>query len=233
MKPICIIPARGGSKEVHKKNTRIVKGKPLIAYTIESVIDSGIFKHVIVTSEDSEIIKIAKRFGAEAPFIRPKNLANSTASTDDVLIHATKKLLSLDYKFDVFVHRDCTVPFIDSIDIKGALDLLKRFDCNAVYGVCKAHPNPYFGMMELNEKGYLKPSKRIRKTINRRQDSPLVYFTHGLYACKSRQLLKHKTMLMPKTLPYEVPIEHGFMIDFEIQFKIAEYLFDLKEQSLL
>ena len=95
MKPICLIAARGGSKGVKNKNTRMIAGKPLIAHTIEKAINSKIFQHVIVSSEDSKIISIAKKFGAEVPFIRPKKLATDSANMNDVLIHAIKKLYSL------------------------------------------------------------------------------------------------------------------------------------------
>ena len=75
-----------------EKNIRLLAGKPLIAHTIEKALDSNIFSSVIVSTEDSEIVKIAKNFGAEVPFIRPKKLATDTASTDDVIIHAVKKI---------------------------------------------------------------------------------------------------------------------------------------------
>ena len=88
MKPICLIAARGGSKGVPKKNIRKLAGKPLIAHTIEKALDSNIFSSVIVSTENKEIAKISKKFGAEVPFVRPKKLATDSASTDDVIIHA-------------------------------------------------------------------------------------------------------------------------------------------------
>ena len=74
MKPICLICARGGSKGVRKKNTRIIHKKPLIAHTIEKAVNSNIFSHVVVSTEDEKIAKISKQYGAEIPFIRPKKL---------------------------------------------------------------------------------------------------------------------------------------------------------------
>ena len=117
MKPICLIAARGGSKGVPKKNIRKLAGKPLIAHTIEKALDSNIFSSVIVSTENNEIAKISKKYGAEVPFIRPKKLATDSASTDDVIIHAIKKLYSIGYKFEIMVSRDCTVPFIKNSDI--------------------------------------------------------------------------------------------------------------------
>jgi len=233
MKPICFIPARGGSKGISKKNARILVDKPLIAHTIESMLQSGIFENVIVSTEDKEIADISRQYGAEVPFTRSKKLANDIATTDEVLIHGIRKLYSLGFKFEIFVMRDCTVPFIDKNDVNGAIELLRKSDCDAVFGVCRAHPSPYFGMMEVNKEGYLFPSKTSTKLITRRQSAPIVYYTHGLYVHYAKKLLEDGKMLTSKTLPYEIPLEHGFMIDFEIQFKIAEYLYNLKKQSLV
>ena len=149
MKPICIIPARGGSKGVPRKNIRRILNKPLIAYTIEKSLKSNIFSHVIVSTEDKEIAKISKKYGAEVPFMRPKNLAKDNTSMADVLIHAVKKLLSLGYSFEIFVNRDCTVPFIRNSDIKSSISLMKKTNCDAVYGVYEQHFNPYFNMIDV------------------------------------------------------------------------------------
>ena len=95
MKPICFIGARGSSKGVPKKNIRIIGGKPLLAYTIEKAVNSKFFSHTIVSTEDSEIIKISKKYGAEVPFIRPKKLATDSVSMEDALLHGIKKLYSI------------------------------------------------------------------------------------------------------------------------------------------
>ena len=224
MKPICFIAARGGSKGVQKKNSRIIAGKPLIAHTIEKAINSKIFQHVIVSSEDSEIISISKKFGAEVPFVRPKNLATDSASMNEVLLHAIKKLYSLGYKFDILVNRDCTVPFIQNKDIQGSVKLLKQKKCDAVFGVYRQHHNPYFNMMESDKKGFLKFSKKVEKRILTRQSAPVVYQLNGLFTVDVKKFLKHNTLIMPKILPYEISPETGWMIDTEFEFKIAEMI---------
>ena len=161
MKPICIIPARGGSKGVPRKNIRPLLNKPLIAYTIEKSLKSDIFSHVIVSTEDKEIAKISKKCGAEVPFMRPKNLAKDTTGMAEVLVHAVLQLNSLGYDFDVFVNRDCTVPFIRDSDIASSIKLLKKSNCDAVYGVYVQHFNPYFNMMEKGSSDYLEFSKKM------------------------------------------------------------------------
>ena len=95
MKPICIIPARGGSKGIHKKNIRPIGGKPLIYYTIKSCLQSKIFSHVIVSTEDKQIASIAKKYGAEVPFMRPKRLAGDYVPMYPVIEHTVKKLLAM------------------------------------------------------------------------------------------------------------------------------------------
>jgi N-acylneuraminate cytidylyltransferase/CMP-N,N'-diacetyllegionaminic acid synthase len=224
VKPICFIPARGGSKGVPKKNLRLLSGKPLIAHTIIESINSGLFDHVIVSTDSPEIAKIAKNYGAEVPFMRPKRLAGDLTTFDDVLIHAIIKLKTLGYIFDTVVSRDCTVPFIDKHDLNGAIKLFKQKHPDSVFSVCKAHPNPYFGMFELNSKGYMFPSKIASRPITRRQDAPIVYATNGLFIHDVKKLLKTKKMFTTKMLPYEVTLEHGLMIDHEFEFKLADLL---------
>ena len=101
MKIICFIGARGGSKGVPQKNIRLINGKPLIAHTIISALDSGLYDHVVVSTEDKKIAQIAKKYGAEIPFLRPKNLSTDTAGFTDVMIHGINELKKLNYTFDI------------------------------------------------------------------------------------------------------------------------------------
>jgi N-acylneuraminate cytidylyltransferase/CMP-N,N'-diacetyllegionaminic acid synthase len=128
----------------------LLAGKPLIAYAIESSIKSKIFSHVVVSTEDKEIARISQKFGAEVPFLRPKKLATDSTGMTEVVLHGLKKLHALGYDFDTFVNRDCTVPFLRNKDVAGSIRLLKRKNCNAVFGVYRQHLNPYFNIMELD-----------------------------------------------------------------------------------
>ena len=223
MKPVCFIGARGGSKGVPNKNIRLLNGKPLITYSIETALDSNIFSSVIVSTEDERIGRIAKKYGAEVPFIRPKRLATDSAGMDEVIIHGIKKLRSLGYTFDILVNRDCTVPFIRNVDVTGSIELLKEKKCDAVFGVYKQHHNPYFNMMEPNSKGFLKYSKKLRKKIKTRQNTPTVYQLNGLFTLYVDRLL-HTKWHMLKVFPYEIPAETGLMIDTEFEFQIADMI---------
>jgi CMP-N,N'-diacetyllegionaminic acid synthase len=227
MKPICLICARGGSKGVPNKNIRIISKKPLIAHTITSAINSKLFSHVVVSTENKNIAQISKKYGAEVPFIRPKNLALDTTPVGDVFIHAIKKLYSLGYEFEIFVNRDCTVPFIKNTDIKKTIDLLKNKKCDAVYGVYRQHLNPYFNMMEKNKEGYLRLSKKLKKRPKSRQKAPIVFQLNGLFTFDAKKFLNQGDPIMANALPHEISPESGLMIDTEIEFKMAEILFKL------
>ena len=224
MKSICFIGARGGSKGVPKKNIRLLGGKPLISYAIESALNSNIFQDVIVSTDSEEIAKIAKKYGAEVPFMRPKKLATDKAGMYEVILHGINNLKSLGYDFDILVNRDCTVPFIRNKDIARTINILKKEKVDAVYGVYKQHHNPYFNMMEINSRGFLEYSKKIKTKIKSRQTAPTVYQLNGLFTININRLIEHKKWHMPKILPYEISPETGFMIDTEFEFQTAEMI---------
>lgn len=224
MKPICFIGARGGSKGVPRKNIRPLNKKPLIAYTIESALNSKIFGSIVVSTEDQEIANIAQKYGAEVPFIRPMKLAGDNIRMDQVILHAVIELRKLGYDFNVLVNRDCTVPFIRNIDVKNSIALLDKTKCDLVCGVYRQHHNPYYNMMEPNSKGYLRFSKSLSKQISSRQQAPTVYQLNGLFVINVNQFFKYKKFYMPKILPYEIPLETGLMIDTEYEFQIAEMI---------
>ena len=227
LKPICFIAARGGSKGVPGKNLKIIGGQPLIAHTIRKALKSNIFSHVIVSTEDKKIAKVAKQNGADVPFLRPKNLATDNATTIAVILHAIKKLESMGYKFDVIVNLDVTVPFLRMKDVKGAINLLNRKKCDGVFGVYKQHLNPYYNIVEKNSKGFLKIVKPLKKKPKSRQSSPIVYQMNGLHVIQKESIVRTKTWYTSKILPYEIPIETGLMIDTNFEFQIAKNMFKI------
>ena len=222
LKPICIIAARGGSKGVPNKNIRKLGNIPLIAHSIKTAIETNFFSSVIVSTENIKIAKIAKQYGADVPFLRPKKLATDNASMTDVLLHAIIKLHKLNYKFDTIVNRDCTVPFIDKKDIQGAIRTYYSKSCNLVCGVYKQHHNPYFNMMEIKKGNYIDFSKKLQTQISGRQNAPIVYQLNGLFVLNIENFLKTKKFYSTKTIPYVISPEHGFMIDTEFEFQIAD-----------
>ena len=233
MNTISIIPARGGSKGVPKKNIKKINGKPLLGYVIESALKSKIFSHVVVSTEDNEIAKIAKKFGADVPFKRPKSLASDYAPMDKVLLHAVKTLYKLDYDFDIFVWRDATTPFISSVDIQKSIKMLKKNNASIVTGVYRQHLNPYFNIVEKNSNGFLKLCKPLKIKARSRQEAPPVFQLNGLYVYDAKKFLKLKKTDLSKTLPHEIPVETGLMIDTEFEFEIAKLLIEQKKIKLI
>lgn len=224
MKPICFIGARGGSKGVPRKNIKNIAGKPLIAYSIQSAIKSKLFSHVIVSTEDRKIATVAKKFGAEVPFMRPTYLATDSIGFAPVLYHGIKKLFSLGYDFETIVSRDCTAPFIRNEDVGGTIKLLEKRNANAVFGVYKQHFNPYFNMLELTTHGFLELSKKKGIRPRSRQEAPAMYQMTGIHTFNVEKFLKYKKIMLPKILPYEIPPATGIMIDTEFEFKMVEML---------
>jgi len=221
---ICIIPARGGSKGVPKKNIKIIAGKPLLGHVIENIKKGNIFSHIFVSTEDKQIKRIAEKYGAEVPFVRPKKLATDTASMDQVLLHAIQTLYDLKYQFEIFVWRDATTPLIRNSDIKRSIQLLKKEKAAIVCGVYRQHLNPYFNMVEKNNKGFLKLSKILKNRPLSRQKAPIVYQLNGLYAYDAKKFLKLRKTDFSKSIPLEIPMETGIMIDTPFEFEIVRLI---------
>ncbi|MGD9719338.1 MAG: pseudaminic acid cytidylyltransferase, partial [Sulfurimonadaceae bacterium] len=113
MNAIAIIPARGGSKRIPRKNIKLFHGKPLIAYSIEAALASGLFSEVVVSTDDAEITQIAREYGASVPFMRPKDLSDDFTGTGAVIAHATAWLLQNGREFDTLCTIYATAPFLD------------------------------------------------------------------------------------------------------------------------
>ena len=137
---ICVIPARGGSKRIPRKNIKDFFGKPIIAYSIEAALKSNIFQRVIVTTDDEEIATIAGEYGAEIPFIRPKELSNDFTGLADVTNHALAYLENLGEKYEYVCTLYATAPFIQVKYLLEGYEALKSSD--AVNGLCK-HLNAF------------------------------------------------------------------------------------------
>jgi len=226
-KPICFIAARGGSKGVPGKNLKKIGGHSLLAHTVKKALKSKIFSHVIVSTEDKKIAKVAKQSGAEVPFIRPKYLATDNATTTDVILHAIKKLEAMGFRFDIIVNLDVTVPFLRTRDMKGAIELLNKKKCDGVFGVYKQHLNPYYNVVEKDSKGFLKIVKPLKNRPKSRQSSPIVYQMNGLHVFRKNSITKSKRLDASKILPFEIPIETGLMIDTNFEFNIAKHMFKI------
>lgn len=219
--------ARAGSKGLKNKNIRSLCGKPLIAYAIEQARKWGRFTRLICSTDSKKIAGIARKHGAETPFLRPKKLAGDTAGKMDVLRHAlieAEKFYGI--KFDALLDLDVTSPIRQAGDIESIVNLFKARKPDCVFSVVEAHRNPYFNMVEQHN-GTVRVCKRLPHTVLRRQDAPRVYdMNASMYVYKRAFLLDRKNR-MPysgRSLIYKMPDESRIDIDSELDFKLMEFL---------
>ena len=223
------ICCRGGSKGVPGKNTRELKGKPLIAYTIEAAKASRYINEFIISTDDVQIVEVARQYGASVPFMRPAGLATDTASKWPVFIHAVETYEELTGRtVDYLVDLDVTVPLKTAADIDGAIELaLSDTSADVVITGYEPERNPYFNMMEVNEEGYAQIVKKSGRPIVRRQDAPLVYsLTPAAYVVKKSALYNYEHWSKAKCKIHPISRERAVDIDTEIDFKMVEFLMD-------
>jgi pseudaminic acid cytidylyltransferase len=132
---VCIIPARGGSKRIPRKNIKEFYGKPMIAWSIEAAIKSNCFDKVVVSTDDDEIASVAYKFGADVPFMRPSSLAGDHIGTNPVIVHAIEWLKSQGLNPNLICCIYATAPFIRFSDIQAGLDLIEVENCEYVFSV--------------------------------------------------------------------------------------------------
>ena len=228
MNILAIIPARGGSKGLRKKNIKTLGNKPLIAWSIESALNSKFISKTIVSSDNDEIITVSKQYGAEIPFKRPTNLATDTATTRDVLIHAIEYYKLKNITFDYIVLLQPTSPFRKKDDIDNAIKIAVENNIDMVVSVKETSSNPYYVLFEENDEGFLEKSKNSNFT--RRQDCPIVYEYNGsIYVIKVKSLLNNDSMNFDKTIKFEMSKIHSVDIDNQFDFDFAEFLIKRKK----
>lgn len=217
---LAVIPARGGSKGVPRKNIKLAAGKPLIAWTIAAAKKSKYIDRLVLSSEDEEIIKVAKSLGCEVPFIRPVELAQDDTPGIEPVLHAIKNLPDYDY----IVLLQVTSPLRSVEDIDGCIELCVKQQGNACVSVSEAAENPYW-MYKMDDGGKLCPLMPTENNFNRRQDLPKVFSLNGaVYVANSAWLLDKQSFLTSETIAFPMPAERSLDIDTEIDFKLMETL---------
>lgn len=182
---LAIIPARGGSKGIPRKNIRKVCGRPLIAYSIDAALKSKYVDACLVSTEDQEIAEVARHCGAWVPFLRPAELAADTSKTIDCVVDAVDRLDAEGYHFDVVVLLQATSPLRDEHDVDLAIERYADSGGRGVINVTDCLDTPIF-MRTMDEKsGCLKPLFNVSSTI-RRQDMPRYYRIVGAVYVNSR-----------------------------------------------
>ena len=220
-----LIPARGGSKGIPGKNIKYLAGKPLIAWTIESALKSKTCSRLIVTTDDEKIARVAREWGADVPFIRPKILATDTSTSISVVEHALIWLEENEQNFPEYIMLlQPTSPLRTRADICNCVDIARTKKAIAVVSVCEANPHPYI-VKKISETGTLENFIPMEKVYDRRQDMPLAYALNGaIYLNRCDSLLSTHSFTPEGTLAYIMPKERSIDIDSPVDFQIAEFL---------
>lgn len=226
MSNIAIIPARGGSKRIPRKNIKLFLGKPIIAYSIETALRSGLYEEVMVSTEDKEIAQIAKSYGASVPFLRTNINANDYATTSDVL---NEVLLTYENKGKKFDYCTCiypTAPFVRDTLLKESFSKLidKNFDC--VFSVQK-YDFPIQRAMRKNNLGGIELINENNKN-KRSQDLISTFHDAGqFYSFSVKKFIENQSLWTDNTSFIELNALEAQDIDTEMDWKIAELKYKL------
>lgn len=231
---IGFIFARGGSKGVPRKNIRLLAGKPLITYAIQTAKESRFINRVIVSTDDDEIARIAIQSGAEVPFMRPAELSGDKASEWFAWQHAIAEVQKkINQPVDIFVSIPTTSPLRSASDVDACISKLLHSHADIVITVKKAERSPYFNMVNLDDLGYAHIVISTGNRMTQRQDAPQVYdMTTVAYAARPEFIMSAHNMFEGKVMVVEVPSERALDIDTELDFKIAECLMKEKQDMI-
>lgn len=200
-----LIPARGGSKGIVRKNIKLLLGKPLVAWTIEQALASKYLDKVIVSTDDVEIAKVSKEYGAEVPFIRPPKLATDSSKVVDTILHALDFFDEKSLKFDYLALLEPTSPLRKSSDIDKSIEKLIDNENIAeslisVGEIILEHP---MYSKKIDKEGYVVPFLKMKEVVPIRQALPKVYFPYGvIYISKVPAIRKSKSVYPDRILPF-------------------------------
>lgn len=221
---IAVIPARGGSKRIPRKNIKNFLGRPMIAWAISTARESDLFDHIIVSTDDEEIAKLARDWGAETPFVRPANLADDLTPTVPVVAHTVKSCADLGWEIEYACCIYPCVPFLQVGDLVAAFDMLQKCNTDFVYPVTEyAHPIQR-AMRQLpgGKMQFFSPEHELTRT----QDLEKSYHDAGqFYWGKASAWLEHKKM---HTAGLGMPIPNWRVVDIDTEndWKRAELVFN-------
>jgi len=228
-----VIPARGGSKSVPRKNLVDLLGKPLIAYTIEAAKDSRRLSHFVVSSEDAHILEVARQLGAPAPFVRPQELATDQAPSLPVVQHAIREMERiLGLTFDFVVLLQPTTPMRRGEDIDAALDKLTATGADSVISVCDVGPYHPARMRRIVDDRLVELPIKEPREMARRQDLSPVYIRNGaIYAARRDVVMLENSMVGADCRAFVMPEERSVNIDGRLDLLMAEILMRAEEEK--
>lgn len=226
MNSICIITARGGSKRIPRKNIKEFCGKPIIAYSIEAALASGVFDVVMVSTDDDEIAEVSRRYGAEVPFMRSEETSNDYAVTEDVVVEVLETYRNrLDISFDIVCCIYPTAPFVTAGELLESYGRLVSSGANAVVPVTEFDfpPQRAFKVDGDGFAGYAHPEFATARS----QDlEPLCHDCGRFYFAKTGTLLEYHNFIMPGCVVVRIPPERVQDIDTEEDWRLAELKYE-------
>ena len=231
MSTVAFIFARGGSKGLPGKNIKIFSGKPLIAWSIEQAKKLSSIDRVIVSTDCSEIARVAKEYGAEVPFLRPDNISEDDSPEWMAWRHALSFLLEKEGKMpDIMLSIPTTAPLRRVVDIENCLNLYKKGGVDVVITTTDAHRSPYFNMVKKSHDGNVELVIKPKDKLYRRQDAPIVYdMTTVAYVMNPEFIMHNESIFDGRTKAVNVPLETSIDIDNMYDFKMAEFFLDNRE----
>ena len=222
---LAIIPARGGSKGLHRKNVRPLGGLPLICHSIKTALASSSISRVVVSTDDKEIASIAKEYGAEVPYFRPTNLANDNSMVIDTYLHVLDKIAGeTSHVVETFVALLPTVPLRLPEDIDNAVNIFEANNADSVISVTQTQ-TPIQWYKKITTKGLLQNYLPEFNSEKNRQEQQKTYIPNGsIYIFRTEVLRATRKYYTDKTYPYIMPLERSVDIDELIDFEWAEFL---------
>lgn len=228
-KNLCVIPARGGSKRIPRKNIKEFMGKPIISYSIGAAVKSGLFEEIMVSTDDEEIAEIGKNFGAVVPFMRSDKNADDFATTVDVLIEVLENYKKIGKYFDSVCCIYPTAPFITEAKLAEAFEKLSKDNLNAVFPVV---PFSYPIQRSLRLKKNKVQFFFSEFETSRSQDLEKAYHDAGqFYFIKTLYLLENRSIFSSETGGIRITEMEAQDIDTEIDWKLAEMKYELLQES--
>ena len=218
MSNIAIITARGGSKRIPRKNIKEFMGKPMIAYAIEAAINSKIFDEIMVSTEDLEIAEVAKKYGANIPFMRSEKTASDTATTFDVIDEVINRYKKNGKEFGNLCCIYPCVPFLNPETLRQAY--VKMQEYNAVMPVCK-YSVPIEWAMKI-ENNLLIPNDRKLQNMRSQDIEPKYYDVGMFYFCKVKSMYEHNSLMPDNTFAYIMDEKECQDIDTLEDWQMAE-----------
>ena len=217
MSTIALIPARGGSKGIPRKNIKLFNSKPLIYWSIKAAFESEFIDRVVVSTEDEEIAEIAKIYSAEVPFLRPKEFAMDESSGMDPVIHALEELPDVK---DIILLQP-TSPLRQSVHINDIFKFRKKFNANSAVSISLSKKPIIY---KLNNKFQIKPTSEKIKPLPRQKLTDLYNLNGALYLSTRDSILQNKSFISNTTVGYIMPEKFSIDIDTQLDWDFAEYL---------